>query len=126
MIKFNMDAAPSKKKGDLNVQDKDIKEFPVNPLAETEEFKFHQDRFSQAADKRNKKYFNRFLKKKITNVDVAHEEALRDNIDFEKRKDQEFKEWQKNLKVVINHLKIRRDDPEVAIACFRRRDAGPL
>lgn len=88
------------------------KEFPENPLVDTEEFKFHQERFKKQALQTNQKLINRARGKKVTEIDIAHQEALRENADLEKRKDKEFHEWQKHLQVVIEHLKKRRDDPE--------------
>ena len=43
--------------------------------------------------------------------DFAHAEALRDDRDFERRQHAEFKRWEERLKIVIDRLKIKRDNP---------------
>lgn len=49
----------------------------------------------------------------ISAKDFAHEEALRDDIDFERRRDEEeFKASERNLKPVIEALIEKRDNPE--------------
>lgn len=90
----------------------DSNEFPLNPESGTEAFRFHQKRFKKIAEDENKKLTNRIRDKKITEVDVAHEEALRDNADFERRKSEEMKEWEIRNQVAIRRLKAKRDDPE--------------
>lgn len=87
-----------------------------NPSLESQdepaEFEFHQERIRKSAEKRSKRLINRLLGKKTSETEIAYEEALRENTDFERRKHEEFEEWEKHLKVVLDHLKARRDDPE--------------
>lgn len=78
---------------------------------EPAEFQFHQDRFSKAAESRWRKV-KRLLTLNFSEpnpVDIAHEEALRDNAEFERRQTAEFQEWQKKLRVVAEHLFAKRD-----------------
>ena len=46
---------------------------------------------------------------KMSAKDFAHAEAIRDDADFERRKDAEFQAWEKNLRVVIDNLLEKRD-----------------
>ncbi len=93
---------------------------PLNPEANTESFHFHQKRFEDKSKKHNSRGFlDRGVQmlsgknpRNLSSIDIAHEEAFKDDIDFEKRKSEEFKEWEKKTKIVLDHLKIRRDYPE--------------
>lgn len=78
------------------------------------ERQFHQDRF----DKQSQKYTERGLLKrvldrnqKLSSVDFAHIEALRDNAEFEARHTAAFKEYLRQLHAVVENLKKKRDDP---------------
>src|SRR3989344_255247 len=86
----------------------------IDPNFSEEEFEFHQARFENKAKKREESLWG-----KVMDIDdpktakaFAHEEALRDNADFEKRRTQEFKEWHRMLEIVVENLKKKRDDPE--------------
>lgn len=95
-------------------------ELPINPEADSEAFKFHQDRFKNTSEQLSNRGTLERMKDSLSGkdpydpspIDVAHEEALEDNAALEKRKNQEFKEWQRQLQPVIDHLRARRDDPE--------------
>jgi predicted patatin/cPLA2 family phospholipase len=103
----------------------DPTEFPLNPLAGTKEFKFYQDHFEGAAKRHNERRFiDRLVEKagfkndkknrpkKITKEYVMQEAAERENKDFDKRLDEERKEWDKRLRPVIEAMRLKRDDPE--------------
>jgi hypothetical protein len=83
-----------------------------NPEADTEAFAFHRERFKNVANERNKKLRSILRTEEWSENDVAREEALRDDANFEKRRSTEFKEWNKGLQVVVNHLRAKRDDPD--------------
>jgi predicted patatin/cPLA2 family phospholipase len=98
-------------------QEKWVEANSTNPDFNTEEFKLHQKRFSETAGKYNKRSLLRrvlggALKK--DEVDIAEEEAYRDNVDFEKRQGEEFEHWEEMLHEVIGNLKKKRDDPDGA------------
>src|SRR3989338_4754452 len=90
---------------------------PVEPLSDnpesgTEAFAFHRERFKKIAIERNKKLSSILRTEEWIEKDAAHQEALRDDIDFEKRKGKELKAWERDTKVVIDHFRVKRDDPE--------------
>jgi len=72
---------------------------------------FHVTRFEKMA----KEYEDSIVQKvlhwntKLSAIDFAQTEAIRDNADFERRKDKEFQAWEKNLRVVIDNLLEKRD-----------------
>lgn len=91
------------------------------------EFDFHQERFNKMA----REHAERSIIKKVIdwNVkmspkDFAHAEALRDDADFERRKDIEFQAWEKNLKVVVGNLLEKRDQRN--LDGTERKDIRPL
>lgn len=97
--------------------------FKHQPPPETPEvpvdFKFHQTRFDRAARKLNKKdsRLRNVVEKAFdipdeTALGVAQTEANLDNKDFNERKSAEFAEWERKLKIVIDHIKSKIDDPE--------------
>lgn len=82
------------------------------------EFEFHQKRFEKMAKEFNERGILQKIidwrrgigwKAEMQPIDFAHEEAIRDNADFERRKTEEFQAWEKNLKPVIEHLLKQRD-----------------
>ncbi|HVO86730.1 MAG TPA: patatin-like phospholipase family protein [Candidatus Binatia bacterium] len=107
----SVDAAASDPAGPIH------REFPsVSPRPA--EFEFHQERFDRMAER----FRDRGVLKKLIDwrkgiawnaemepEDFAHQEALRDDAYFERKKDEEFQAWQKNLQVVIEHLKEKQD-----------------
>lgn len=97
------------------------------------EFNFYQDRFQGMADRHNKradakgisgtldrvadKYASKNTDKpsrpkKIANKYVMQEQAERENLDFDRRLEEERREWDERLKLVIEALRAKRDDPE--------------
>lgn len=96
------------------------KELPLNPEAGTEAFEFHQKRFQKKSEEHNKRglieralqVFKRKDPRDLNPTDIAHEEALKDDEDFEKRKSEEMLEWEKQNKIVFDHLKIKKEDPD--------------
>ncbi|QQG45729.1 MAG: patatin-like phospholipase family protein [Candidatus Sungiibacteriota bacterium] len=85
------------------------------------EFEFHQQRFEKMAKEFNERGLLQKVmdwrrgigwKAQMTAMDFAHEEALRDNADFERRRTEEFQAWERNLRSVLDHLIQRRDGKE--------------
>ncbi len=82
-----------------------------NPNFNPKEFEFHQARFARKAEAYEEKNAGK-SHPKMSAVDFAHEEALRDNAEYELRRSVEYKEWEQKLKIVIENLIKKRDDPE--------------
>lgn len=91
---------------------------PATNMNSKAEFDFHQKRFENMSDEYNKRGIiqkiidwqkGRGWTEEMSPIDFAHEEAIRDNIEFEKRKSLEFKAWEKNLAPVIERLLEKRD-----------------
>lgn len=99
-----------------------------DPNFNEEEFEFHQQRFSDKAEKHKgrglfKRIFDGNEEKDLTAF--AYEEAQRDNAEWnkmyhmelqengelKKEMNAEYKEWHKMLEVVLENLKKKRDDP---------------
>ncbi|HEY4479665.1 MAG TPA: hypothetical protein VI981_04920 [Candidatus Paceibacterota bacterium] len=88
------------------------------------EFDFHQERFQKMADIHEQKWWvkaQKIIMKQILDrdavelsaVDFAHEEALRDDVDFERKRDEEeYEASERNLKPVIEALIQKRNNPE--------------
>ncbi len=116
-----------------NTSDEDIKNYKElykdNPDFNEKEFDFHQQRYKTEAEKHaGRGLFKRLLDGSVEKGDTAfaYEEALRENAEWnkmyhkelqtngelKKEMNAEFGEWQKRLKVVLEDLKKRRDDPE--------------
>ena len=80
------------------------------------EFDFHQERFERMAQKYNEKLWSRLLpawpEHRLEAKDFAHEEALRDHEDFEKRQSAEYKQWEAMLETVVERIKLKAENPE--------------
>lgn len=85
------------------------------------EREFHTDRWETDADAVNKQLREQLPhgagfaipnEELITGYDAMLNEADREDADFEKRQHTEFLEWQKTLRVVIEHFKERAENPE--------------
>ena len=87
--------------------------FPKDSKRFEKERKFHQERWS-------KKEGEQGLFSRKSKEDFMHEEARRDDADFEKRKHIEFQEWEKSLKEVKKNFKKRAENPEAKDAQGRR------
>ena len=98
------------------------KELPAFEGSPPEETGFHQERFNTMAREYEKSPVKKILNlnAKMSPKDFAHTEAIRDDADFERRKDEEFHAWEKNLKVVVGHLLEKRDHGT------ERKDIRPL
>src|SRR4051812_32812241 len=82
-----------------------------------EEFAFHQDKFKKKAEKHGQRgKVKRLLdgNKNLGALDMAHEEALQENADWDKKYEMaegrkemkaEFKEWDEMLQAVVENLK---------------------
>lgn len=67
---------------------------------------FHQERFERKAERRNASIFAKAgLVEKVTAEDMAHEEALRDLEDFDKRESEEYARWEAMLVPVMDAIK---------------------
>lgn len=85
------------------------------PLEKPAEFEFHQKRFEKMAEEHaNRGWLKRLLDRnaEMTAEDFAHDEALRDLTDFNKRQHAEFKEWEQGLRPVVQHLLEKKKAPE--------------
>lgn len=83
---------------------KELPAFKGEPPAEAV---FHQERFNKMA----REHAERSIVKKVLDwnakmsaKDFAHAEAIRDDADFERRKDVEFQAWDKDLKIVTHNI----------------------
>lgn len=106
---------PKKSAAEYSADRMESEEPGFNP----KEFEFHQERFQRKAQTHEKKQAGRSKLKKLiggnqvlSEVDFAHEEALRDNAYFEQRQSAEYRECEEKLKIVIENLIKKRDDPE--------------
>jgi predicted acylesterase/phospholipase RssA len=90
-----------------------------------DEFDFHQERFdTMARNHAERGILKRVMdwNAKMSAKDFAHVEALRDDAEFERRKDKEFLSWQANLRVVVDNLLEKRDQSDGA----EGKDIRPL
>jgi len=87
---------------------------------------FHVTRFEKIAKEYEDSVVQRVLNwnTKMSAKDFAHAEAIRDDADFERRKDAEFQAWEKNLRVVIDNLLEKRDQRN--LDGTERKDIRPL
>lgn len=97
-------------------------EFKLNPEANTEAFRLHQKRFKEKSEEHNKRgkirrkiEATKLFKKDLGDlspVDIAHEEALSDDVDFEAKKREFAKELEQMGQPVIDHIKSKRNNLE--------------
>lgn len=80
------------------------------------ERKFHKERWQRKSDQlAGRSALQKFRETDtpdLTPDEIRDREAERDDTDFEKRKHEEFREWQKSLKVVIENFLARVKNPE--------------
>ena len=91
------------------------------PSLTSEQFDIEEERLRHWArfDKKALEHVERNILKrvldwntKLSAMGFAQIEAERDDVSFEKRKDAEYEMWEKKLQVVIDRLKIKRDNPD--------------
>jgi predicted patatin/cPLA2 family phospholipase len=95
-------------------ENKPMKEtFPTNTPQTPKEVDFHQARFERVAAEKNKALLVRYgLKGEKTPLQVAQDEAERDDKDYERRRSTEFKLWQENLDTVVANIKEKIASPD--------------
>lgn len=98
----------------MEEQPKNKKELPEFTGEIPDEARFHQERFNKMAERYERSLAQKFLNwnAKMSAKDFAQIEAIRDDADFEKRQSEEFQRWERKLRVVIDRLFEKKNDPE--------------
>lgn len=91
-----------------------LESVPAQPNNHKTELDFHENRWEKKAEEYRGSLMRRILNRNrtMTAEDFMYQEAVSDNVDFDKRQHEEFEKWQQHLKVVIDHLKEKKRNPE--------------